>query len=166
MNSEILSVSKIKELLNEVPDPEIPVININELGVVRNIEILSEDSVTITITPTYSGCPAMKVFEDDIVSKLQQNGVKTVNIKTVLSPPWTTDWITDEAKVKLKNYGIVPPEKVSSDKNVLLGKEKVLKCPRCDSQNTKMISQFGSTACKALYKCLDCLEPFDYFKCI
>lgn len=158
-------ISKIRTLLDEVPDPEIPVINVNELGVVRKIEV-SKGTVTVTITPTYTGCPAMKMFETDIIEKLNSNGYNHVEIKTVLSPAWTTDWITDEAKLKLKEFGIVPPEKVSADKGFLLGKEKKMECPRCGSGNSQMISQFGSTACKALYKCLDCLEPFDYFKCI
>lgn len=151
--------------LHEIPDPEIPVIDIVELGVIREINALN-DSIEITITPTYSGCPAMKQMEDDIKKKLSEKGYKEVKIKTIFNPPWTTDWITDEAKAKLNKYGIAPPEHSSIDKAVLLGKERIVKCPRCASTNTKIISQFGSTACKALYQCNDCLEPFDYFKCI
>lgn len=151
--------------LHEIPDPEIPVIDIVELGVIREINALS-DSIEVIITPTYSGCPAMKQMEDDIKKKLAEKGYKEVKIKTIFNPPWTTDWITDEAKEKLNKYGIAPPEHSSIDKAVLLGKERIVKCPRCASINTKIISQFGSTACKALYQCTDCLEPFDYFKCI
>jgi len=151
--------------LHEIPDPEIPVIDIVELGVIRDINS-QNDSIEVTITPTYSGCPAMKQMEDDIKKKLSEKGYKEVKIKTIFNPPWTTDWITEEAKEKLNEYGIAPPEHSSIDKAVLLGKERVVKCPRCASTNTKIISQFGSTACKALYQCIDCLEPFDYFKCI
>lgn len=151
--------------LHEIPDPEIPVIDIVELGVIREINAL-EESIEVTITPTYSGCPAMKQMEDDIKKKLSEKGYKEVKIKTIFNPPWTTDWITEEAKEKLNKYGIAPPEHSSIDKAVLLGKERIVKCPRCASTNTKIISQFGSTACKALYQCNDCLEPFDYFKCI
>lgn len=151
--------------LHEIPDPEIPVIDIVELGVIREINAL-EESIEVTITPTYSGCPAMKQMEDDIKKKLSEKGYKEVKIRTIFNPPWTTDWITEEAKEKLNKYGIAPPEHSSIDKAVLLGKERIVKCPRCASTNTKIISQFGSTACKALYQCNDCLEPFDYFKCI
>ncbi|GIV44282.1 MAG: phenylacetic acid degradation protein PaaD [Bacteroidia bacterium] len=155
----------IIQLLREIPDPEIPVIDIWELGILRDVNI-TDSKVEVVITPTYSGCPAMKQIEDDIVSKLQQNGIKEVGVKMIYNPPWTTDWITDEAKEKLRKYGIAPPEKTTVDKGALMGKIKVLACPRCGSKNTHMISQFGSTACKALYQCMDCMEPFDYFKCI
>ena len=152
----------IFELLSNIPDPEIPVINIKELGVLRDV-IVNEKGVEVVITPTYSGCPAMKQIEDDIRSALKKKGIENVNLKTVFHPAWTTDWIPEEAKEKLRKYGIAPPEGATSDKGVLLGKRKV--CPRCNSENTELVSQFGSTACKALYKCLDCKEPFDYFKC-
>ena len=153
---------KIFSLLSEIPDPEIPVINIQELGVLRDV-IVNENEVEVVITPTYSGCPAMKQIEDDIRSALKKNGVEHVKIKTVYHPAWTTDWIPEEAREKLRKYGIAPPEKTSMDKGALMGKKK--KCPLCGSENTEMVSQFGSTACKALYKCQDCKEPFDYFKC-
>lgn len=153
---------EIIRLLAEIPDPEIPVITIQELGVLRDV-VVNENTVEITITPTYSGCPAMKQIENDIVSKLKNNGIENVKIKMVYHPAWTTDWIPQEAKEKLKRYGIAPPEKTSIDKGILSGKKKI--CPHCGSNNTEMVSQFGSTACKALYKCLDCKEPFDYFKC-
>jgi ring-1,2-phenylacetyl-CoA epoxidase subunit PaaD len=155
----------ILEQLSEIPDPEIPVINIQELGVLRDV-IVGENEVEVVITPTYSGCPAMKQIEQDILSKLKSEGISNGRVKMVYHPAWTTDWITEEAKEKLRKYGIAPPEKTTSDKGALLGKQKVLACPRCGSINTVMISQFGSTACKALFRCNDCQEAFDYFKCI
>ncbi|HEY4799865.1 MAG TPA: 1,2-phenylacetyl-CoA epoxidase subunit PaaD [Bacteroidia bacterium] len=156
---------KIITLLSEIPDPEIPVINIHELGILRDV-IINGEEIEIIITPTYSGCPAMKQIEDDILSLLNKNGMNNARVKMVYTPAWTTDWITDDAREKLRKYGISPPEKTTMDKGALLGKQKVLECPRCRSKNTVMISQFGSTACKALFQCRDCQEPFDYFKCI
>ena len=155
----------ILELLSQIPDPEIPVISIVELGVIR--EIYAEgSSIEVKITPTYSGCPAMKQIEDDVKAVLKKEGFDQVTVKTVFDPPWTTDWIPDAAKEKLRQYGIAPPEHTTQDKSWLTGKTKTVLCPRCKSANTQLISQFGSTACKALYQCKDCLEPFDYFKCI
>ncbi|TND07836.1 MAG: ring-1,2-phenylacetyl-CoA epoxidase subunit PaaD [Bacteroidetes bacterium] len=162
MNPEI---EKIWNVLQEVPDPEIPVISVVELGVVRAIE-KSGEKIIVSVTPTYTGCPAMKMMEDDIVSKLKEKGYTDIQLRTVLSPAWTTDWLSDATKEKLRRYGIAPPEKSTADKNALLGKPREVKCPRCGSAHTSMISQFGSTACKALWKCDDCQEPFDYFKCI
>lgn len=156
---------QIFKILSEIPDPEIPVININELGILREVK-LEDDTCVVVITPTYTGCPAMKMIEDDIKIKLKEIGVDHVKVELVYSPAWTTDWISDEAKEKLRVYGIAPPDHSSFDKKVLLGKSRDLKCPLCGSKHTEMISQFGSTACKALYRCLDCKEPFDYFKCI
>lgn len=161
----MLTENQIYNLLSEIPDPEIPVINIVDLGILRNVKF-DGDVCVITITPTYSGCPAMKVIEDDIKTKLKKEGIEKIKVELVYSPAWTTDWINDEAKAKLEKYGIAPPLHSTIDKGVLLGKTKTIKCPQCGSENTEMISQFGSTACKALYKCLDCKEPFDYFKCI
>ncbi|MBI3502694.1 MAG: phenylacetate-CoA oxygenase subunit PaaJ [Bacteroidetes bacterium] len=153
MNTDVkYSRKEILNLLSEIPDPEIPVINIHELGVLRDV-IVNEKEVEIIITPTYSGCPAMKQIENDIVSKLKENGIENVKVKSIFSPAWTTDWITDEAKEKLRKFGIAPPT------------QRKVKCPHCNSENTEVISQFGSTACKALYRCNDCKEPFDYFKC-
>ena len=142
----------IWELLNTVPDPEIPVISVVELGVIRDISF-AKKSYTISITPTYSGCPAVKTFMDDIKSSLKENGIRNFQLKLVYSPAWTTNWMTDETKEKHKKYGIAPP----SDTVI---------CPQCDSEKTTLISDFGATACKALYKCSDCLEPFEFFKCI
>ena len=161
----MLNKEQIFDLISEIPDPEIPVITISELGVIRDV-IVEGEKVEIKITPTYSGCPAMQQMENDIKEVLNKNGVSNLKITTVYSPPWTTDWIPEEAKEKLRKYGIAPPEKSTEDKSWLTGKSKIVMCPRCKSKNTKLISQFGSTACKALYQCQDCLEPFDYFKCI
>lgn len=156
----------ILSLLSGIPDPEIPVISIIELGVIREVDIIDHTSISLKITPTYSGCPAMKQIEDDVRKKLSENGFTSIKINTIFSPAWTTDWLTPEAKNKLQKYGIAPPEHSTEDKSWLTGKPKSVTCPRCKSKNTKLISQFGSTACKALYQCQDCLEPFDYFKCI
>lgn len=157
--------NEILSLLSHIPDPEIPVITIAELGVIRDV-IIDGENVEIKITPTYSGCPAMKRMEDDIVEVLKAEGIKNIKVTMVYSPAWTTDWIPEEAKEKLRVYGIAPPQESTQDKTWLTGKIKNIKCPRCKSENTRLVSQFGSTACKALYQCNDCLEPFDYFKCI
>lgn len=161
----MLSKEHIFSLLSEIPDPEIPVINIVELGVIRDAKA-DDKTVSIVITPTYSGCPAMKQMEDDVRKKMQEAGFEKIIINTVFNPAWTTDWLSAEAKEKLRAYGIAPPEESTTDKSFLTGKTKTITCPRCASKNTVMVSQFGSTACKALYKCNDCLEAFDYFKCI
>jgi ring-1,2-phenylacetyl-CoA epoxidase subunit PaaD len=167
MKTEEINEVNVWKWLNEVPDPEIPVISIVELGVVRKVNFVDNKSIDVTITPTYSGCPAMNVFEQDIEIKLKEKGFENVNILTVLSPAWTTDWITDEALDKLEKYGIAPPIKGTADKGVLFDSgPKVLHCPKCKSENTEIVSQFGSTACKALYTCKACQEPFEYFKCI
>lgn len=156
--------TEIWNLLEEVKDPEVPVLSILDLGVVRHVEA-NADGLTITITPTYSGCPAMDMIEVEIKATLQQAGHQNIQVNTVLTPPWTTDWLSEKGKKKLKAYGIAPPIGSTTDKRVLMGEFDAVKCPICDSENTKMISQFGSTACKALYQCKECLEPFDYFKC-
>ena len=156
----------IYDLIKEIPDPEIPVLTIVDLGVIRKVEQVAQDFV-ITITPTYTGCPAMNQFEDDILQTVKDNGINNVRIETQYDPAWTTDWMSNEAKQKLQDYGIAPPQEKTSDKNYIIGKEKKrVICPQCKSEDTKMISQFGSTACKALYQCNNCKEPFDYFKCI
>ena len=157
---------KIWKLLEEVFDPEVPVLTVLDLGVVRNV-LVNQDIIHITITPTYSGCPAMKTIEEDIQSKLKEEihpSVK-IEIETVLSPAWTTDWISEDGRRKLKEYGIAPPEE-EVDKSVLFAEPPVVPCPYCSSKETRMVSQFGSTACKAQYSCLNCSEPFDYFKCL
>lgn len=149
------SVDTIWKWLDEVPDPEIPVISVIDLGIVRNVE-WDGDTVEVAVTPTYSGCPATSVISLDIETALRDRGVKDVRIKTQISPPWTSDWLSASGRAKLESYGISPPRAAG-------GPER---CPRCKSGDVTRISQFGSTPCKAQWQCKDCLEPFDYFKCI
>jgi ring-1,2-phenylacetyl-CoA epoxidase subunit PaaD len=149
--------------LGDVADPEIPVLSIADLGIIRGVSI--NDEVTVELTPTYSGCPATEVIEQSVIDELHKHGIEGVSIKRVLSPPWTTDWISSEGREKLKEYGIAPPEQGASKRELLHGGRRIA-CPRCESVNTKVVSEFGSTACKASFKCSDCLEPFEYFKCI
>lgn len=157
-------------VLESVPDPEIPVVSIRELGILRGVEQAEDGALEVVITPTYSGCPAMSQIAEDIAQALDAAGLTPHRIKTVLAPAWTTDWITDEARAKLRAYGIAPPGgQCGAPKN-----EQAIRfmprpvaaptCPRCGSAHTERLAQFGSTACKALYRCLDCREPFDYFK--
>ncbi len=156
--------TELYAILNAVSDPEIPVLSIVQMGVVRAARI-GDHGVEVTITPTYSGCPAMDVIGDDIRKALKDEGYQST-VKLVLSPAWTTDWITSEGRAALEKYGIAAPLSPDADKEALLGNRRIVKCPQCKSTNTKLISQFGSTACKALFQCEDCLEPFDYFKCL
>ena len=158
-------INRIHQILETIPDPEIPVISIVELGIVRDVISDDDEIIHIKITPTYSGCPAMMAIENDIKSKLNEAGISGYKVDLVYSPVWTTDWIPDEAREKLRAFGIAPPEKSTSDKSVLSLHPRTILCPKCGSSQTTMISAFGSTACKALYKCEHCLEPFDYFKC-
>lgn len=159
-----ISKDEVWKILEEVTDPEIPVLSVIDLGIVREVK-LNEDQLEIVITPTYSGCPAMDMIAVNIKSVLQHNGFEKVKITTVLSPAWTTDWLTKNGRKKLKEYGIAPPADGSSDKNALFSAERTIACPHCNSTDTRMVSLFGSTACKSLYKCNTCQEPFDYFKC-
>ncbi len=154
----------ILEILEKVSDPEVPVLSIIDLGIVRQVTSTTPESIEVVITPTYSGCPAMQTIATMLRMELQLNGFKQIEIKEQLSPAWTTDWMTESGKEKLSAYGIAPPQ-YKTHNNPLLVSEAKVPCPQCGSTNTEVISQFGSTACKALYKCLDCLEPFDYFKC-
>ena len=165
-----IQVQAIWELLKDVDDPEVPVLSVIDLGIVRNVEIIQNepgaDEVVITITPTYSGCPAVDAINMNIRFVLLQHGYKNVTIKQVLSPAWTTEWMTEGGRQKLKAYGIAPPNPMQQVcKPELFQDDENVQCPRCNSYHTTMISRFGSTACKALYKCEDCHEPFDYFKC-
>ena len=155
---------EILNILKSVTDPEIPVLTIEDMGIIRDIA-LDGQNVTVTITPTYTGCPAMDMIATEIRFALDQAGYKTT-VKSVLSPAWSSEWITENGRKKLEEYGIAPPMEATLDKRALLHGERIVKCPRCGSTQTKMISQFGSTACKALFQCNECLEPFDYFKCI
>ena len=158
-----LSKQQVLQWLAEVADPEIPVLSIADLGIIRNVEV--GDEVIVELTPTYSGCPATEVIEQSVVDALARQGVEGVRIKRVLSPPWTTDWISAEGRTKLRAYGIAPPADGGS-KRELLHDTRRIACPRCESTDTLVVSEFGSTACKASYKCNACLEPFEYFKCI
>ncbi|WP_438962968.1 1,2-phenylacetyl-CoA epoxidase subunit PaaD [Nonlabens sp.] len=152
------------EILESVPDPEIPVLNVIDLGVIRDVQVDGKD-ITIKLTPTYSGCPAMDVIGDDLERAFAAHGYTTA-VQLIMSPPWTTDWITDRGRKALEEYGIAAPLSETADKDVLLNNKKLVKCTNCSSPNTKLVSQFGSTACKAMFQCEDCLEPFDYFKCL
>ncbi|WP_338731286.1 1,2-phenylacetyl-CoA epoxidase subunit PaaD [Mangrovimonas cancribranchiae] len=155
---------KLIPILEQISDPEIPVLSIMDMGVVRSA-VIEGDTVKIKITPTYSGCPAMDVIGDDIKSALKKAGYKA-EVDLILHPAWTTDWITPKGRQALEDYGIAAPLDAETDKSVLLEGKQLVKCPQCGSKNTTMISQFGSTACKAQFKCNDCQEPFDYFKCL
>lgn len=160
-----ISVDAIWEILKTIPDPEVPVLSIIDLGIVRDV-LLHDDIAEVIITPTYSGCPAMDVISMNIRMVLIENGYKNVKITTVLSPAWTTDWMSEEGKRKLKDYGIAPPNpKQQVCDNDLFAPQEAVQCPRCNSYHTHRVSEFGSTACKALYQCDDCKESFDYFKC-
>jgi ring-1,2-phenylacetyl-CoA epoxidase subunit PaaD len=161
----IPSVTSLWKSLEQVTDPEIPVISIVELGIVRNLDIDADSNCVVTITPTYSGCPAMEVIAEEITTALQNLGVKKVKIVHQLSPAWTTDWMHASGKAKLREYGIAPPvQQVIDISSLSRISETHIDCTHCGSKNTRLLSQFGSTSCKALYRCNDCLEPFDYFK--
>lgn len=165
VNNHNEKINAARRLLDAVCDPEIPVLTVSDLGVVRDVRLLDDGTVEVVITPTYSGCPAMGLIEVNIKAALQEGGFERVRVTTVLSPAWTTDWLSDEGRRKLRAFGIAPPAEATADKKALLGERRALQCPHCGSNNTEMLAQFGSTACKALFRCLDCLEPFDYFKC-
>ncbi len=156
------SSEEVYDLIAGIPDPEIPVITIKDLGILRGVTLV-DDTYVVTITPTYTACPAMGMIEDQIKEILSAHHIPKVKVELTYEPAWTTDWLTQEAKLKLKNYGIAPPSHSSCSKLFTVA-DKVI-CPRCNSTHTELISRFGSTACKALYKCDDCKETFDYFKC-
>ena len=175
-----LSPAQVWAWLAEVADPEIPVISIVDLGIVRDVRVADDGACVVTITPTYSGCPAMQVIADAITEALHARGVADVRLQNQLSPAWTTDWMSEEGKAKLSGYGIAPPAEQAIDITGLRAgspggalaaisrrapPRPAIACPNCGSRHTEITSQFGSTPCKALYKCLDCREPFDYFKC-
>ena len=161
--SNILTKENWK-ILDKVTDPEIPVLTITDLGIVRDVKIDNTPSgaggIEVIITPTYTGCPAMDMIAMNIKLALIENGYPKIKITSVLAPAWTTDWMSEAGKRKLKEYGIAPPYSRSDEAS-----DQVINCPQCNSSNIKCISEFGSTACKALYQCNDCKEPFDYFKC-
>ena len=159
-----MTAGEIWKWLEDVPDPEIPVLNVIDLGIVRGVNV-SDEGVEVEVVPTYSGCPATEVIEQSIEKALRDRGLARVTLKRLLSPAWTSDWITDDGRKKLQNYGIAPPARGGS-KREILGALRPVKCPQCSSMSTSVISEFGSTACKASYRCDACLEPFEYFKCI
>ena len=171
-----LDAAQVWAWLGDVPDPEIPVISVVDLGIVRAVDVVSGEECIVTITPTYSGCPAMQVIADAVADALRSHGVAKVTLVNQLAPAWTTDWMSEAGKAKLKGYGIAPPQQqvidISGLRSGTAGGVKrqpmptlEVICPNCGSTHTQLTSQFGSTPCKALYKCLACREPFDYFKC-
>ena len=167
------SIDEVWDWLAQIPDPEIPVISLVDLGIIRDVQ-WQGDRLIVTVTPTYSGCPATSVINFEIERELRERGIESLELKRQLSPAWTTDWISAEGREKLRGYGIAPPVDGTAADGALQGRidrlagrsRLVVECPRCGSDNTERVSQFGSTPCKASYRCKDCLEPFDYFKCI
>ena len=149
------ALTEIWNWLDQVPDPEIPVISVVDLGIVRDVA-WQGDTLEVAVTPTYSGCPATRIIAQDIETALRDHGVGAIRIKTRISPAWTTDWLTEKGRVKLEQFGIAPPQKAGGPD----------KCPHCGSADISRVSQFGSTPCKAHWRCHTCLEPFDYFKCL
>jgi ring-1,2-phenylacetyl-CoA epoxidase subunit PaaD len=171
MEATVTDTAQVWAWLGEVPDPEIPVISVVDLGIVRGVAFQGDECV-VTITPTYSGCPAMQVIAEDVENALRAHGLQRVRVESRLSPAWTTDWMSNAGKAALKGYGIAPPvQQVIDISGLTRGvkrhaiQEPEVACPHCGSMRTRLTSQFGSTPCKALYQCLDCREPFDYFKC-
>lgn len=157
VTASTIPIKQIWNLLETVCDPEVPVLTITDLGIIKEVKC-NGDEVEVIITPTYTGCPAMDMIAMNIKMVLLEHGYSNVKIKSVLSPAWTTDWMSEDGKRKLKEYGIAPPRSRSD-------LTSLIQCPQCHSTNTRVISEFGSTACKALYQCNDCKEPFDHFKC-
>jgi len=165
------STDEVWNWLSHVPDPEIPIISLTDLGIIRDVA-WDDDTLVVTVTPTYSGCPATAVINLDIEEALRSKGIGKLKLKRQISPPWTTDWISAEGREKLEAYGIAPPidgtaaGRLTARVNRMAGANLAVACPSCGSARTEKVSQFGSTPCKASYRCNDCLEPFDYFKCI
>lgn len=159
----MLTEAQAWDVLARVADPEIPVISVTELGIVREVAA-SGQAIEVVVTPTYSGCPATEVIERSIVDALREAGAGEVRVKTRLAPPWSTDWIAPEAREKLRRYGIAPPGSAADAAAQTIGFVPRVECPLCGSGNTERLSAFGATACKALYRCRDCREPFEYFK--
>jgi ring-1,2-phenylacetyl-CoA epoxidase subunit PaaD len=158
MQTSLPSLEEIWSWLDAVSDPEVPVLSVTDLGIIRTVRWTGESgdpTLVISVTPTYSGCPATAVIKEDILKTLREHGLSQVRIETQLSPAWTTDWMTERGQRRLLEYGIAPPQPRSTS----------VPCPRCSSPDTRLVSQFGSTPCKAFYICNSCLEPFDHFKC-
>lgn len=165
---EDITKEQVYYWLSQVSDPEVPVLTVMDMGVIRDVQLNEQTEgveVTITITPTYSGCPAMDMISMNIRMALLSRGINTVHIKEQLSPAWTTDWMSEDGKRKLKEYGIAPPQRKTTDKGLGLFEKDEVPCPRCNSTDTELVSQYGPTSCKSLYKCLSCKEPFEHFKC-
>lgn len=163
--TDSLDSTKLLQILETVVDPEIPVLTIADLGILRHATLREDGVAEVTITPTYSGCPAMDFIEVNIRAALEESGFHNSRIIKQLSPAWTTAWMTDAGREKLRKFGIAPPIADSMDKSTLFAEDKKVPCPHCESSDTELVSQFGSTSCKALYRCKTCKEPFDYFKC-
>lgn len=162
----VLTRDEVYAILDEVMDPEVPVLSVVELGIIRDVTS-GPEGVTVTVTPTYSGCPAMRVIEDDITLALRDRGVANVEVRTSYSPAWTTDWIPAAAREKLRQYGIAPPGAADHDALVTIGRRRpAVRCPYCGSTDTQLRSEFGSTACKAIHACSSCRQPFEEFKAI
>jgi ring-1,2-phenylacetyl-CoA epoxidase subunit PaaD len=159
-----MNKEQIWQALEKVSDPEIPVVSLVEMGIVRDVEVSPDEAVNVTITPTFAGCPAMRVMQEDIVKILKEQGIKQIQVKTQLAPAWTSDWISEAGRAKLKAFGLAPPEKHGGDLNMILF--NVARCPRCNSRNTRLQNSFGSTLCRAIYTCNNCKEPFEQFKAI
>lgn len=161
----VLSLEAAREVAGAVPDPEVPVLTIADLGVLRDVSVDPDGTVEVVVTPTYSGCPAMDAIRTDVVTALQENGFREVRVRTVLAPAWTTDWMSDEGRRKLTEYGVAPPtgrRAVGGPVSLNLS----VRCPQCGSADTRELSRFGSTSCKSLWQCRSCAEPFDHFKAI
>jgi len=163
-----VTVAKVYDWLRSVTDPEVPVLTVLDLGIVCDVRVQEHEdgkpAVTVVITPTYSGCPAMDVISINIRMALLSHGVKHIQVEMQLKPAWTTDWMTEDGKRKLKEYGIAPPKRFAGD-DLALFEDDAIACPRCNSTDTELVSQFGATSCKSLYKCNSCKEPFEHFKC-
>jgi ring-1,2-phenylacetyl-CoA epoxidase subunit PaaD len=159
----MLTAAQAWDILGRVPDPEIPAISVTDLGIVRDVQA-DEDGVDVVVTPTYSGCPATEAIERSIREALAAAGAREVRVRQQLSPAWSTDWIAEDARERLRAYGIAPPGECSGAVGRPLSFVPRVACPRCESADTERLSQFGSTACKALYRCRACREPFEYFK--
>ncbi len=162
----LTDLGQIRDVVAQVTDPEIPVLSIADLGILRDVRQDADGRVQVTITPTYSGCPAMDAIRADIVDACARHGWRLVEVRTVLAPAWTTDWMTDEGKRKLREFGIAPPVRRDERGSGPVPVTLTVRCPRCGSPDTRLINRFGSTACKSLRACNACLEPFDYFKAI
>ena len=159
----MIALDDLRTTIANLPDPEIPVLTLEDLGILRGVELGGDGRVVITLTPTYSGCPAIDPIREDVERTARERGVEDVDVRMQLAPAWTTDWMTDAGRRKLRDYGIAPPQ-ASNSRRALFGEQSVA-CPQCRSEDTELLSEFGSTSCKALWRCKSCREPFVYFKC-